>query len=733
MVKVLTTLCLIFLAMYNCAAEDKLNLIPQPQEVNFKTGKFSFDKNSVIIAPKNFNSSFLQEKLNGVTGLNLKLIANRPAKNYISIEKLSNLDIEKEGYLLNVTPQFISIKAQDDAGIFYAIQTLMQLLPPTIYSGNATQFEKWSVPAVEIRDFPRFPYRGMMLDVSRTFFDKESIIKQLDWLAAHKINSFHWHLTDDNGWRIEIKKYPELTSKGAWRGTNELIPPTFGSGNERSGGFYTQKDVKEIVAYAKERNIEIIPEIDLPGHSKVVGLIYPEIVCDVDKLFPSVQGETQNVWCVGREANYKMLNDIIKEVSKLFPSNYIHIGGDETVMKSWEICPSCQALMKREKMKEPIELLNYFVRRMESIVKNSGKSMAGWDEILDGGKLDSKTRLYGWRSLNSAIEAVKKGQPTVMQVGEFSYLDMKQSPQERGHNWAGIVTLEKAYSFDPIGQFDLTEEQKSKVLGTQVGLWSELLNYPSRFLEYQVYPRLVASAEIGWSSQKDRDYKDFYRRLTESHYERMYQMGIAFRVAPPKVEFIDNSLRVTLPYPHAVVRYTSDKSEPDANSPIYQGQIVTDNPRNFRFATFYKDEFKSISKGAENIELYIYQNPKVTVETNIPDNKRFSNANLMDNNLKSYFRSSRKAQIGDYLIYRFDKPITSELITVESGIPNISFYGVTDGHIEYSYDGINFIKGDSFKNYIATIKSDKPIAAVKIVITGANDAHTLALQDIRVE
>ncbi len=242
------------------------------------------------------------------------------AYNFIKLEVNPSLNIPEEGYLLNVDEKGITIEAKNSSGIFYGIQSVLQLLPPAVYSGRVTGREEWSVPFVNIEDYPRFSYRGMMLDVSRTFFDYDVIIKYIDWLSYHKINKFHWHLADDNGWRIEIKKYPELTSKGAWRGPGEVLYPSFGSGNKRYGGFYTQDQIKKIVAYAAERNIEIIPEIDLPGHSRAVTATYPDILCRRTDESLSVQGEGKNVWCVSKEPNYEMLENIIKELVRLFPS-----------------------------------------------------------------------------------------------------------------------------------------------------------------------------------------------------------------------------------------------------------------------------------------------------------------------------------------------------------------------------------------------------------------------------
>ena len=469
----LLSLFMIMLPLFSNAQESDFNFIPKPQEVNAKEGKFTINDKTVIYYDYAFNGEYLKKIIDKATGYSVVCKDAKKADNlccnYIFIDTDNSYDIPQEGYELKVGPKGVTIKASSQKGSFYAIQTLLQMLPATIY-GNATSWEKWEIPAVEIKDAPRFSYRGAMMDVSRTFFELDYIYKFIDWLAYHKMNRFHWHLADDNGWRIEIKKYPYLTQKGAWRGPDEVIPSAYGSGNKRYGGYYTQDEIKEVVKYAALRNIEIIPEIDMPGHSKAVIGSYPQTGCDNKTHFVSVNGETKNVWCVGNQENYKMIDGIIKELAALFPSKVIHIGGDEVNMDNWRECSVCQSFMKEKGMKDETELQNYFVRRVEEIVAKYGKISGGWDEILDGGELRDETIVYAWKSVKRAIESVKKSQPTVLQVGEYCYLDMKQSPIERGHNWAGVVTLEKTYSLDPFGTFNISPEQEKLILGVQGGL-----------------------------------------------------------------------------------------------------------------------------------------------------------------------------------------------------------------------------------------------------------------------
>ncbi len=723
-------LCLLPMMSY---AQNQVNLIPKPQKLVINQGSFLINENSVIITPDKFAGEYLQQRINSATGYNIPVLkSGSQQENYIKFDISENKEIPKEGYKLSVTSTGILVEASHKAGAFYAVQTILQLLPTTIY-GNTNGFEEWKIQAVTIEDYPRFSYRGMMLDVSRTFFDKDFIYKYIEWLAYHKLNTFHWHLTDDNGWRIEIKKYPLLTKKGAWRGPNEVLPQAYGSGDKRYGGFYSQKEIREIIKFAADRNIEIIPEIDMPGHSKAVVYTYPQIGCKVTDKHISANGEFGNIWCVGREENYKMLDDIIKEVAALFPSDYIHIGGDEAQMKNWEVCPVCQEFMKEEGMKEEIQLLNYFVRELEEIVTKYGKKMAGWDEILDGGELDENTLIYAWRGIEAGEKAMKIGQPTVMQISEYCYFDMKHSLIERGHNWAGIIPLEKVYSFDPIGSFEnATDEQKKFIIGVQGALWTELLNKPARFVEYQNYPRTVAMAEVGWTNQEYRDYEDFYKRLTETHFERLYNMDIAFRVPYPTVNYVNNTLKIELPYQSAVVRYTTDGSEPTYSSEIYKGDIVTYEPERFKFATFYNNSLKSITVQADNLPEPNYLTPQVEIESSLGHLDRFPIKNVTDYNFKTYWRTDRTGRAGDYITYKFKEPVKCSTIIVDSGIPNIAFYGVTMGYVEYSYDGKNWIKGEQFKDDKATINPKESVKAVKIVLTGENDAFTIAVQDLKI-
>ena len=372
------------------------NLIPLPNRADKRDGGFLLTRHTEIVSPDFPElADYLNDHLERLTGYRLPVTEHLRGVRQIVISRKSELP--SEGYTLDVTIPQIRIEGRDYAGAFYALQTLFQLLPASVYDTAAPgRAETVEIPGYLIEDSPRFPYRGVMLDVSRTYFDKETVIAYIDWMARHKLNRLHWHLTDDNGWRIEIKKYPELTSKGAWRGPGEALPPSYGSGERRYGGYFTQDDVREIVRFAASRAVEIIPEIDLPGHSQTLTSVYPETFClKTGEDYPPE--EMRNVLCAGREENFAMLRDILTELASLFPSKYIHIGGDEVSTKYWSNCPRCKALMQTEGMRKVSEIQSYFVRRLETIVRETGKSCAAWNEVLEDNRPDKSTLIYAWK------------------------------------------------------------------------------------------------------------------------------------------------------------------------------------------------------------------------------------------------------------------------------------------------------------------------------------------------
>lgn len=733
---------MIFCAAFSTLkASDKIDFVPKPASVEYLPGQFTIDRNMSVSGGDSWNMAYLKKHLDRVFDFDVKIGAKGSSINF---EKGNGFG--EEGYSIEITEKGITVTSSSRAGEFYAIQTLLQMMPAAVYKECSTKvsgmmLKKMAVPCLKITDSPRFSYRGSMLDVSRTFFDKEYILRHLDFLSYHKINKFHWHLVDDNGWRIEIKKYPELTKTGAWRGRDCALPPAYNSGADPYGGFYTQEEIKEIVRYAADRNIEIIPEIDLPGHSRSIAVSYPEILCNHDKDIQSVQGEVKNVFCVGKESNYKMLENIFKEIAALFPSQYINIGGDEVETSNWKYCPECQALMKKMGYTDEKQLMGYFVERLDKIIHKLGKKMGGWHDIVVG-NISNDDLVVAWKSRN-AMDALNKGFKTIMQPAEYCYMDMKYSLPERGHTWAAVVTMEKIYSFDPTGTFPMTEEQKKLVVGPQAGLWSELMFFPERFSEYQMFPRLCALSEMGWTPQELREYADFDNRLQASHFDRLCNMGIKFRLPYPQVKVLSStvsnggkmtSARVsaTAQYENTVVRYTADGTEPDSNSPILNGEIVTDNPASMKFATFYND-VKSIS--VEIPDCHNYLKPETKVTTSFTPQKGYRIENLEQYDFKKYFRTAQLPKKGDFFAFEFADPVKCSVITVQTNDPVNHFFGVTEGHVEYSYDGIEFRNAGDFDIYNKVVIKDidKPVKAVKIVVDGECEQKQLSVQCLRIE
>ena len=716
------------------SAQAPFDFVPMPASVQYAdasvSAPFILDKNVRIEGGEAFNVQYLKDHLARL----FDPMGDSWATGGRTISFVRVKSFPQEGYSLEVTPDRILISASTRTGEFYAVQTLLQMLPPQVYKRaegpDAQLLRQWKIPCVQIVDAPRFPWRGSMLDVSRSFFSKDYILRHLDWLAYHKINKFHWHLTDDNGWRVEIKKYPKLTAVGAWRGRGEALEPAFNSGEERYGGFYTQNDIREIVAYAADRGIEIIPEVDLPGHSKALAVSYPEVVCHHDADVLSVQGELHNVLCVGREKNYAMLDDIIKEMAALFPSKYFHVGVEEVATDSWKHCAECQKLMKKLGYTDEKQLLGYFTERMEKILAKHGKTMEGWEDIVtSGGDLSRNDLVLVWHRQNVLQQAIDAGFPVVTQNCDYLYLDMKYTPAERGHTWASIIDVEKIYSFDPLQGLKLTPEQEPLVRGLQGGLWTEMMFYPPHFPEYQMFPRLCAVAEIGWTPQAQRNYRDFDNRLSRTHFERMRNMGIRFRIPAPQVDAQGN---VRSPYPNMVVRYTYDGTTPTVSSPVVTGPVVTDHPEKLRFATFYGD-LSSIAVEVPGARTY--RKPAVRVETSLEANPHYPVASLSQYEPRRYMRTARPPKQGDYVLYTFEEPLTCQRITVQTADPVNQFYGVTQGHVEVQYaDAEGFERLSAFDMYNrVAFEPARPVKAVKIVIDGPCEGKAVSIQSLIIE
>jgi len=439
--------------------------------------------------------------------------AAEAAGNIVLTLQDANPALGTEGYSLIVTPQGVTIRGATSAGLFYGAQSFLQLLPtPTENAGQRTNLE---VPCVHVDDQPRFRWRGMMLDVSRHFFTKQEVERLLDEMAWHKLNTFHWHLVDDQGWRIEIKKYPRLTQMGAWRkaigfGLDPKAGTAYGP-DGRYGGYYTQDDIREVVAYAQARHISIVPEIEMPGHASAALMAYPQYSCTGGPFTTDLPGGVFNgIFCAGNDDTFAFVEDILTEVSELFPGPYIHIGGDEVLVDNWKNCPKCQARMRQEGLTKESELEGYFIRRVEKIVNSHHKRLVGWSEIREGG-LAANATVMDW--VGGAVEAATAGHDVVMSPLADCYFDHYQSLDQsrEPHAIGGYLPLKQVYAFEPMPT-NLAEAYQEHILGAQANVWTEYMpNF--KHVEYMVFPRLCALAEVDWSPKASRDWDDFARRV----------------------------------------------------------------------------------------------------------------------------------------------------------------------------------------------------------------------------
>lgn len=564
-------------------------IIPKPLKMLAGTGSFTWSSATKVtgtVSAKEFQRAILE-----LQSISLKVKAVGP-QNIVVISKDASISAE-EGYKLIVKPNKIEIKVAGVPGAFWAIASLKQLMGEKILTGNKLG-QVIKVPCVEVADEPRFAWRGMHLDVSRHFFDKAYLLKMIDRMAYYKFNKFHLHLTDDQGWRIEIKKYPELTEKGAWRTLNNqdsicmdlaknnpdfAIPEkhikTIGN-KVLYGGYYTQDEMRGIIAYASLRGIEIIPEIDMPGHMMAATNLMPWLTTRGKTGFGKNFSEPL---CPCKETTFEFAENVFSEIAALFPSKYIHLGADEVEKESWKNQPECEELMKREGLKSVDELQSYFVRRMEKFLNSKGKKLIGWDEILDGGVSPTATVMY-WRTWvkDAPKIAAAKGNKVIMTPGEYCYFDAQQDGG----------TMKKVYGFDPYN-FNLNEKERKNVIGVQANIWTEYIPSEKR-LEYMVFPRMLALAEVAWSSAPS-NWPDFDQRV-QAHTSLMDAMGISYRMPDitgfiEKSVFVDSAyLAVKKPFDEMTVRYTTDGTAPTATSKILPEKLVVKNSAQFKLAGF---------------------------------------------------------------------------------------------------------------------------------------------------
>lgn len=610
----------LFLSLFGCqqASKEILNeysIIPLPNQIAPQEGRFQLTDKVFIVTTdctpevqaiaENF-SNHLQK----VSDISMQKKTTHELIHSQEIRFITTEGMPKEGYKLSITPHTITLTASQPNGFYYGIQTIYQLLPPAIYGKELSKREDWSLPAVEIEDAPRFAYRGLMLDVCRHFSSIDYIYKFIDMLAMHKMNTFHWHLTDDQGWRIEIKKYPKLTEIGSKR-KETLIDyyftnwPQIFDGKEH-GGYYTQKQIKDIVAYAASKYITVIPEIEMPGHALAAIASYPELSCTPDTTYEVTGkwGIFKEVFCP-KEETFKFLEGVLEEVIELFPSSYIHIGGDECPKTAWKDCIHCQSLIKKLGLKEDTtpnvidskkhtkeeKLQSYFISRMEEYLNSKGRNIIGWDEILEGGLAPNAT-VMSWRGVQGGIHAAQANHDAIMTPSPYAYLDQYQEePATAPTTIGGYNTLKKTYSYNPVPE-DADASLKQHIIGIQGNIWTEYMQNDDR-RDYQAFPRAIALAETGWTQDSNKNFRNFCQRMVKD-FQRMDIMNVkacrSFYDAYINTRVYNDTLKAVLEcfYPDAEIRYTTDGSNPNATSTLYAQPFVWNGAIHLKAAAFKK-------------------------------------------------------------------------------------------------------------------------------------------------
>jgi hexosaminidase len=631
----MTKYCILLFTLYCSVAfsQSVLPLIPQPTSVQQSEGHFELTPTTIIQGDeKLFETLYLQKAIQLATGWELKVLPVAGNVPKISLSHSLKAIASKEGYALSITPQTIAIQADQDAGVFHGIQTVLQLVP-------ASHGTKITIPCVQITDEPKYAWRGMHLDCARHFFPVDFIKKYIDALALYKMNTFHWHLTDDQGWRIQIKQYPKLTEVGAWRNGSmvghyrEQVYDTI-----RYGGFYTQEEIKSVIDYAAKRHITIIPEIEMPGHAVAALAAYPQYSCtggpfEVAKKW----GVLDDVFCPKAET-ITFLENILDEVIALFPSTYIHIGGDECPKTRWKKCPRCQALIKEKGLKDEHELQSYFVQTIEKYVNSKGRKIIGWDEILEGG-LAPNAAVMSWRGTEGGIAAAQQHHEVVMSPGSHCYFDHYQGdPKNEPLAIGGYTPVEKVYSFNPTPA-KLTPEEATYILGGQANVWTEYINTPAQ-VEYMVFPRMMALSEVLWGTANPANYADFQNRLLQQ-LPSLDQKAIIYSKAifeiTSSVEPNPNGKGLWATLKSAQdqkgIRYTLDGTQPTWKSSSYTGPIAISESLTLKAAYFEKE----VQKG-NPIELPLSLNKatakKIVLLNNPHDNYKSGGSFALINGIK---------------------------------------------------------------------------------------------------
>ncbi len=580
-------------------------IIPQPLHVAVAPGFFTLDRRTAVVHAENdkeFQAAVTAfvHTLRSSTGYVLPLcdVAGAPGTDIIRFIRIPMDSLGAEDYRVTVRTHAILIEAASGRGALYGAHSLLQLFPPAVFSPGKATGVRWTAPCVDVADAPRYAWRGMMLDVVRHFMPKEFVKRFIDYLVMHKMNTFHWHLTDDQGWRIQILAYPKLTDIGAWRVDREdrhwnARPPQLPGEKATYGGFYTQDDIRDVVRYAADHFITIVPEIEMPAHVSAVLSAYPEYSCTGGPftLPPGGLWPITDILCAGNDSTFVFVENVLREVTALFPGTYIHIGGDEADKTEWKRCPKCQARIRTEGLKDEAQLQSYFTTRVERILSGMHRRLLGWDEIIEGG-LPPEATVMSWRGVAGGIHAARSGHDVVMSPTSHCYFDYYQAdPRWEPIAIGGYVPLEKVYAYEPTPD-SLTPAESMHILGTQANLWTEFIPDPAK-LEYMAFPRIAAIAEVGWSSRDRRAYPDFLVRLDRqmARYEAAginASRSIHAVTIEESIAVASHQALVTLATQAGAtnIRYTLDRSTPGPTSPLYTAPFPLTHSTTIRAAAF---------------------------------------------------------------------------------------------------------------------------------------------------
>ena len=702
----------LFLVLTQISAwADNAGIIPRPLSVVKSEGYFTIDESTSLVFNKKLDkaASYLLDYLP---------LQTKKGKKNNSIRLTLDKKMAKEEYSLRIHSRGIEIRGGEYAGVFNGIQSLLQLLPAEVYAKKLTY--PVEVPLVDIKDAPQYTYRGLLLDVARTFQPVEEVKRVIDYMAYCKLNKLHFHLVDSEGWRLELKKYPHIAEKAGFRGGDSPLHPIYGSFDQKYGGYYTQEELRDIVAYASQRNIEVIPEVDMPGHSKALGMVHPDILCNYTPDTSHTNGiDVRDVWCASKESNYQLVEDIVKELVDIFPSEYIHIGGDEVNFKWWKECPDCQQLKQEKGLENEAQVEQYFINRVSDILTRYNRKAMVWDEAVDGGLLPTTTMVTGWRGVKQWLEATGQGYPTIIMPSSVFYLDKRQYPHDKGHNSRNGLSLQTIcdFTFEDAG---FSDAQRKNIAGIEGAFWTEIylsnIHPEGRFsdyLEYMLFPRLFGVSEIAWG-QSRRSYNEMLALLENSFYAKLDAMNAAYRLSSPIVKLEGGKIHAS----------TTD------GSTIYYKDIRTDetkeytSPLDASLATYVSFQSRMNNGRSSEIalpEYYQYMKPECTVTSSLPfrENKPLERCATY----KGDAATTRAAKAGDWVEFTFKEPLKASYIKVTMGYKHLYRRLIYKGHVEVSYDGQNFVRLGNLLNGLFVLHPQEDVYALRVVSDGISDAE----------